>query len=53
MIPGWTPLALATVLYAWQCTEYIRINQPGMALVFFGYSLANIGFIWGLIRHAN
>ena len=40
------PLALATVLYAVLAGGYFfAAGRPGMALGFFGYVVANVGFI--------
>ena len=41
------PLSVATVLYALLSVGYFWVQgRPGMAMAFFGYALANIGFIW-------
>lgn len=40
-----TPLWLACGLYVWQAWNYEAVNQHGMALGFFAYALANVGFI--------
>ena len=48
--PRWLPLALAGALYVWQAWEYHRLMKPGEALAFIGYAIANIGFIWAIIR---
>lgn len=42
---GWAPLAIAAGLYMWQALNYIAVKEWGMALVFFAYALANVGFV--------
>lgn len=39
-------LALAGVLYLSVGARYLSHDNPGMALVFAAYALANVGFIW-------
>lgn len=43
------PLWLATGLYTWQMVEFIRLGNPGMALAFAAYAVANLGFIWATV----
>ena len=40
------PLSVVTVLYLWQAFEYYRAGDSGDVVVFIGYSLANLGFLW-------
>ena len=41
------PLALATGLYAVLAAGYLlAAGRPGMALLFAGYVIANLGAIW-------
>jgi hypothetical protein len=47
---GWFPLAAAGALYVWQCHEYLLKGDQPMALVFLGYAIANVGFIWSFVR---
>lgn len=42
---GTIPLWLAAGLYCWQAWEYTRADNPGMALAFAAYAVANVGFI--------
>ena len=49
-LPGWTPLGLATLLYAWQAGEYFIRREYALACVFIGYALANIGLIIDFIK---
>jgi hypothetical protein len=39
-------LLTAAVIYAIATGAYWFAHRPGMALAFFGYAIANIGFIW-------
>jgi hypothetical protein len=39
------PLILATLLYLWQCWNFVSAGESGLSIVFFGYALANIGLI--------
>lgn len=39
-------LALVGVAYVGVLGSYLVQRQPGMALAFFGYAVANVGFIW-------
>lgn len=39
-------LAVASLLYIMVSWRYLGNGDPGMALAFFAYALANIGFIW-------
>ena len=45
----WLPLALGCVLYMWQAWEYWRLGNSGLAFTFFGYTLANLGFIYSVM----
>ena len=49
LLPGYTPLALATLLYCWQSVEYAAHNQHALSIVFIGYAVANMGLIWDFI----
>lgn len=42
---GWLPLAICGALYLAQCAAYGWRGEWGMALAFFSYALANLGFI--------
>ena len=39
-------LVLAAALYLLVAGRYLAADNPGMALAFFAYALANVGFIW-------
>jgi hypothetical protein len=39
------PLAVATLLYAWQSINYTGEQRIGMMITFIGYAIANIGLI--------
>jgi len=39
-------LLIASGLYLSVAIRYLRHDDPGMALAFFAYALANVGFIW-------
>ena len=39
-------IAIVTVLYAGVALAYWREKNPGMALAFAGYAVANVGLIW-------
>lgn len=39
-------LALASLLYFNVSWRYLANNDPGMALAFAAYAVANAGFIW-------
>ena len=39
------PMLLATALYLWQAAIFLSQGNKPMALVFAGYSVANIGLI--------
>ena len=39
-------LYIVMVLYAGVTIQYVYAGRWGMALVFFGYSIANVGFAW-------
>jgi hypothetical protein len=43
------PLLLSTMLYTAQGIIFLKNNNPGMGLAFFGYAFANIGLIWAAI----
>jgi hypothetical protein len=40
------PIWLATGLYIWQAANFAASGATPMALVFLGYSVANLGLIW-------
>ena len=44
-------LLIATGVYISVALRYGQSDNPGMALVFAAYALANAGFIWAAIRH--
>lgn len=44
-------LALAGVLYLSVAYRYLQHNDPGMALAFLAYAIANVGFIWSALAH--
>ena len=42
-----TLIGVVTVIYALVALSYlIKDNNPGMAIVFAGYAIANLGFIY-------
>ena len=41
-------LSLVTVAYVGVALSYAWNEQPGMAVVFAGYAIANLGFLWGM-----
>ena len=44
-------IAVVTVIYVLAaCVLLWRDGKPGMAIVFAGYALANVGMIWDLMR---
>lgn len=43
-------LGLASGLYLMVAFRYLADSQPGMALAFVSYALANAGFIWAAVR---
>jgi uncharacterized membrane protein YecN with MAPEG domain len=45
---GIVALTITCVLYAFTAIEYYRKKDIGMALAFFAYALANVGFIINL-----
>lgn len=49
-LPGYTPLAICTLLYVWQTGEYIMKREYPNAIIFAAYAAANCGFIWDFIR---
>ena len=42
-------LGAASLLYLSVAYRYLGADNPGMALAFFAYALANIGFIWSAL----
>lgn len=42
---SWWPMAAAGGLYLLMGVAYLRRGEPGMAIAFFAYALANAGFI--------
>ena len=47
---SWQPLAACGGLYALMAIGYMRRGDPGMALAFAAYAVANLGFIWNWWR---
>ena len=47
----WLPLALGACLYIWQAYEYFRLGDQPMSMAFLAYAMANVGFVWGIIRN--
>jgi hypothetical protein len=45
---GFLLLSLVTVAYAGVSFSYFWSEQPGNGVVFAGYALANLGFLWGM-----
>lgn len=43
-------LAVAAVLYLNVARRYFATDDLGMALAFFSYALANVGFIWAALK---
>lgn len=44
-----TPLiALVTLIYVGVAVSELYVGRPGMAVVFGGYALANLGLIWSI-----
>lgn len=39
------PLWLASFLYVWQALEFAHGGKSGLALAFFAYAVANLGFV--------
>lgn len=48
---GWAPLAVTALLYLGQAALYLWRGELGMALAFFSYALANVGFIAAWLRN--
>ena len=46
--PG--PLVLTGVLYIGQMIAYLRQGEPGMAIIFGGYALANVGCVLDFLK---
>ena len=46
--PG--PLLLTGVLYIGQMIAYLRQGEPGMAIIFGAYALANVGFVLDFLK---
>lgn len=44
---GWL-IFLVTIAYAWVALDQSLKDNGPMALVYTGYAIANIGFIWAL-----
>jgi hypothetical protein len=47
---GIISLLIVSLLYLVTAWDYFKKEEPGMALAFGAYALANIGFIINLIR---
>ena len=47
------PLVLTGVLYAGQMISYLRQGEPGMAIIFGAYAIANVGFVLDFIKRFN
>lgn len=41
-----TLVGIVTVIYIGVAVSELRNNNGGMAVVYFGYSVANLGLIW-------
>lgn len=52
-LPGWTPLAIATLLYVWQAWEYLARSEHALGVVFIGYAMANVGLILDFINRVG
>lgn len=50
MIWGLLGILIPTVCYLITVGYYIHIGNLPMALVFFSYSVANVGFIWSMLQ---
>lgn len=48
--PGWTPMALASLLYVWQAGACFKAGQVGLGMAFVGYTFANAGLIVAFIK---
>ena len=46
--PG--PLVLTGSLYVGQMIAYLRQGEPGMAIIFGAYALANVGFVLDFLK---
>ena len=46
--PG--PLVLTGILYVGQMIAYLRQGEPGMAIIFGAYALANVGFVLDFLK---
>ncbi len=44
------PLVLTGVLYVGQMIAYMRQGEPGMAIIFGAYALANVGFVLDFVK---
>lgn len=44
------PLWSGTLVYVIQAALFMRADNPQMALVFAGYSVANLGLIWAATK---
>ena len=47
---GVIALLIVTLLYIVTSWDYLKKDEPGMAIAFAAYAVANIGFIINLIR---
>jgi len=47
---GIIPLSITTICYFWVTADLIARGNYPMALAFFAYATANIGFIWAIYR---
>jgi len=45
-----SPLLAVTLAYLGVAVNYYRERRYGMAVVFLGYSLANLGIVWDMRR---
>jgi hypothetical protein len=43
-------LIIAAGLYLSVAVRYVKAGDPGMALAWAAYAVANIGFIWAAVR---
>lgn len=43
-------LILVTLVYGYVSAKFALDGNPQMGVVFFGYSIANLGFIWEAVK---
>ena len=44
-------LSAVTVAYIWTALDLYLHGRPGLSFAFMAYAAANIGFIWGIVKH--